>query len=147
MGNEFFLKNIWWFKKNVLYLHSQTNNKAERFLPLVVVAPRSMTNFFKTLAVDAYLKSVETIKAEQTNVARMVVRYLANTDDANLLISLKETLADYLEVDSEILEVVPFYDHDDQWGIYAKYTDEYDDHCIEVSVDKIYEFAWCLCNF
>lgn len=111
------------------------------------VANRSMTNFFKTLAVDAYLKSVETIKAEQTSVARMVVRYLANADDANLLISLKENIADDLEIDSESLAVVPFYVHDDQWGVYAKYTDEYDDHCIEVSVDKIYEFAWCLCNF
>ena len=106
-----------------------------------------MTNFFKTLAVDAYLKSVEVIKAEQTNVARMVVRYLANADEANLLISLKENIADDLEIDSESLAVVPFYDHDDQWGIYAKYTDEYDDHCIEVSVDKIYEFAWNICEF
>jgi hypothetical protein len=106
-----------------------------------------MTNFFKTLAVDAYLKSLETIKAEQTNVARMVVRYLANADDANLLTLLGENLAQDLEIDSESLAVVPFYDHDDQWGIYAKYTDEYDDHCIEVSVEKIHEFAWCLCNF
>jgi hypothetical protein len=102
-----------------------------------------MTNFFKTLAVDAYLKSLETIKAEQTNVARMVVRYLANADDANLLTLLGENLAQDLEIDSESLAVVPFYDHDDQWGIYAKY----DDHCIEVSVEKIHEFAWCLCNF
>lgn len=106
-----------------------------------------MTNLYKTLAVDAYLKAEQTIKAEQTNVARMTARYLANTDDANLLTLLKETLADYLEVDTEILEVVPFYDHDDQWGIYAKYTDEYDDHCIEVSVEKIHEFAWYLCEF
>lgn len=106
-----------------------------------------MTNFYKTLAVDAYLKAEQTIKAEQTNVARMTARYLANADDANLLILLRENLAQDLEVDSEILEVVPFYDHDDQWGIYAKYTDEYDDHCIEVSAEKIYEFAWNLCEF
>lgn len=106
-----------------------------------------MTNFYKTLAVDAYLKSVETIKAEQTNVARMVVRYLANSDDTNLLDVLKETIADDLEIDTESLAVVPFYDHDDQWGIYAKYTDEYDDHCIEVSIEKIYAIAWNLCEF
>lgn len=106
-----------------------------------------MTNLYKTLAVDAYLKSVKTIKAEQTNVARMVVRYLANSDDTNLLDVLKETIADDLEIDTESLAVVPFYDHDDQWGIYAKYTDEYDDHCIEVSIEKIYAIAWNLCEF
>lgn len=106
-----------------------------------------MTNLFRVLAVDAYLKSVETIKAEQTSVARMTVRYLANTDDANLLDALKETIADDLEIDTESLALVPFYDHDDQWGIYAKYTDKYNDHCIEIGVDTIYKFAWNLCNF
>ena len=141
------MQNIWWFHIFALSLPLQTNDKVERFLPLVVVAPRSMTNFYKTLAVDAYLKSVETIKAEQTNVARMVVRYLANAEDTSLLDVLKETIADDLEIDTESLAVVPFYDHDDQWGIYAKYTDEYDDHCIEVSVEKIYNFAWNLCEF
>lgn len=110
-------------------------------------ANRSMTQLYRVLATDAYLKAEQTIKAEQTNVARMTARYLANTDDANLLVLLKETLADYLEVESETLEVVPYYQSDDQWGVQAKYTDEYDDHCIDICVEKIYDFAWNLCDF
>lgn len=106
-----------------------------------------MTNLYRVLAVDAYLKSLETIQAEKTNVARMAVRYLANSNDANLMDTLKETIADDLEIDTDSLSVVPFYENDDQWGIQANYTDEYDDHCVSVSVEKIYDFAWSLCNF
>jgi hypothetical protein len=106
-----------------------------------------MTNLYRVLAVDAYLKSLEVIKAEKTNVARMAVRYLANSNDANLLDTLKETIADDLEIDTESLAVVPFYENDDQWGIQANYTDECGDHCVNVSVEKIYDFAWSLCNF
>lgn len=105
-----------------------------------------MTNLYRVLAVDAYLKSLETIQAEKTNVARMAVRYLANSNDANLMDTLKETIADDLEIDTDSLSVVPFYENDDQWGIQANYTDD-DEHCVNVSVEKIYDFAWSLCNF
>ena len=106
-----------------------------------------MTNMFRVLAVDAYLRAEQTIKAEQSNVARMTVRYLANSNDANLLDVLKETIADDLEIDTESLTLVPFYENDDQWGIYAKYSDKYDDYCTEVSAKTIYKFAWNLCSF
>ena len=105
------------------------------------------TNFFQTLAVDAYLKSVEVIKAEKTNVARMVVRYLADANDDSVLSFIKENLADYYDTDAEKLKVNIYYCMDDQWGIGVEYHDEYDDYCEEVPINKIYEFASLVCKF
>ena len=106
-----------------------------------------MTNLYKTLAVDAYLKSVEIIKAEQTNVARMFVRFLASADDDNLMSVIKDRLADVVETDYDNIVVDVYYEHDDQWGIRVVYHDEYDEYTYDVPESQIYEFAYLVCNF
>ena len=106
-----------------------------------------MTNFYKALAVDAYLKSVEVIKAEKTNVARMFVRYLADADDDNLMTTIKDSLADYYETEVDTLKMDIYYHSDDQWGIRVTYHDEYDEYSEEVPMTKIYEFAYYACEF
>lgn len=107
-------------------------------------ANRSMTNLFRTLAVDGYLRSVEVINAEIKNVTRLFVRFLANTDDTDILENVRYYLEEYVE--STDIKVTPYYTHDDQWGIIVKYVDEGGcDREVEVSNNTIYEMASFVC--